>query len=135
MAKAQRVTFLKATLRDQPGVLLGLMQDLKSRNIALKSLWGFIKREGDAELYAIAKDPDKLRNAWKVKGLLAEEGTGFFIKGTDKTGVLVKSLEALAQMNINIKAMNAISVSGKYGSLIWVESADIEKAAKALGAK
>jgi hypothetical protein len=135
MAAAQRVTFLKANLRDQPGVLLGVMQDLKSRNIALKSLWGFGKRDSDAELYAIAKDSEKLRDAWKASGLLAEEGTGFFLKGTDKTGVLVKSLEALTQANINIRAIMAIAVGGKYGTLMWVDSADIEKTAQALGAK
>jgi hypothetical protein len=135
MAAAQRVTFLKANLRDQPGVLLGVMQDLKSRNIALKSLWGFGKRDSDAELYAIAKDSEKLRDAWKASGLLAEEGTGFFLKGTDKTGVLVKSLEVLTQANINIRAIMAIAVGGKYGTLMWVDSADIEKTAQALGAK
>lgn len=133
MALAQRVTFLKANLRDQAGVLFGVMQDLKSRNIALKGLWGFGKRDGDAELYAIPKDPDKLRSAWQSSGLLAEEGTGFFLKGADKTGVLLKSLEALA--NINIKAITAAAVSGKYGAFIWVDSADVEKAAQALGAK
>lgn len=135
MAKVQRVTFFKANLRNQPGVLLGLMQDLKSRNVALKSLWGFGKSEGDAELYAIAKDPDKLRNAWKATGLLAEEGTGFFLKGVDKTGVLLKSLEALTHASINVRAIIAIAVSGNFGSLIWIDSADVEKAAQALGAK
>jgi hypothetical protein len=135
MTKPQRVTFLKANLKDQPGTLLGIMKDLKSKNIALKSLWGFGKSEGAADLVAIPKDPDKLRNAWKAAGVLAEEGTGFFITGVDKTGVLLKSLEALAQANVNIKASIAIAVSGKYGSIIWVDAVDVEKAAQALGAK
>ena len=135
MAKPQRVTFLKANLKDQPGSVLGIMKDLKSKNIALKSLWGYGKSEGAADLYAIAKDPDKLRDAWKASGVFAEEGTGFFIKGVDKTGVLLKSLEALAQANVNMKALIAIAVSGKYGSIIWVDAMDVEKAAQVLGAK
>jgi hypothetical protein len=135
MAKAQRVIFMKVNLRDQPGVLLGVMQDLKSKKIALKSLWGFGKQDGGAELYAIAKDPEKLRNAWKSPDLPAEEGTGFFLKGTDTTGVLVKSLEALSHVNVNIRAINAIALSGKYGTIIWVDPADVEKTAQALGAK
>jgi hypothetical protein len=72
MAKPQRVTFLKANLKDQPGTLLGVMKDLKSKNIALKSLWGYGRSEETAELFAIAKDPDKLRNAWKATGVFAE---------------------------------------------------------------
>jgi len=135
MAKPQRVTFLKANLKDQPGTLLGIMRDLKSKNIALKSLWGYGKSEGAADLFAIAKDPDKLRNAWKATGVFAEEGTGFFIKGVDKTGVLLKSLEVLAQANVNIKASIAIAVSGKFGSIIWVDAMDVEKAAQVLEAK
>jgi hypothetical protein len=135
MATAQRLTYIKANLRDQPGVLLGVMQDLKSRNIALKALWGFKKKDGEAELNAIAKDPDKLRDAWKSSGLFAEEGTAFFLKGADKTGVLIKSLEALSEANINIWALNAIAVSGKYGTIIWVDPAEVEKTAQALGAK
>jgi hypothetical protein len=135
MAKPQRVTFLKANLKDQPGTLLGIMKDLKSKNIALKSLWGYGKSEGAVDLFAIAKDPDKLRNAWKATGVFAEEGTGFFIKGVDKTGVLLKSLEALAQANVNIKASIAIAVSGKFGWIIWVDAMDVEKAAQVLGAK
>ena len=135
MSKPQRVTILKANLKDQPGSVLGIMKDLKSKNIALKSLWGYGKSEGAADLYAIAKDPDKLRDAWKASGVFAEEGTGFFIKGVDKTGVLLKSLEALAQANVNMKALIAIAVSGKFGSIIWVDAMDVEKAAQVLGAK
>ncbi|MCX6122695.1 MAG: hypothetical protein NTX44_13880 [Ignavibacteriales bacterium] len=135
MAKPQRVTILKANIKDQPGTVLGIMKDLKSKNIALKSLWGSGKSEGAADLYAIAKDPDKLRNAWKASGVFAEEGTGIFITGVDKTGVLLKSLEALAQANVSMKALIAIAVSGKYGSIIWVDAMDVEKAAQVLGAK
>jgi hypothetical protein len=135
MAKPQRVTFLKANLKDQPGTLLDILKDLKSKNIALKSLWGYGKGEGTADLFAIAKDSDKLRNAWKATGMSVGEGTGFFINGVDKTGVLLKSLEALAQANVNIKASIAIAVSGKFGSIIWVDAMDVEKAAHVLGAK
>lgn len=135
MAKVQRVTFFKANLTDRPGVLLGIMQELKSKGIGLTCLWGFGKPEGNAELFVVAKNPDKIKNVWKASGVLAEEGTGFLLKGADRTGVLVKSLEALANAGINIKAMNAVAVGGNYGSLIWVDTADIEKAAETLGAK
>jgi hypothetical protein len=135
MAKPQRVTILKANLKDQPGTLLGIMKDLKSKNIALKCLWGYGKSEGAADLFAIAKNPEKLRNTWKASGVYAEEGTGFFITGVDKTGVLLKSLEALAQANINLKALHAIAVSGKFGSIILIDAMDVEKAAQVLGTK
>lgn len=133
MAKPQRATYFKANLEDKPGALLAVMKDLKAGNLGLTGLWGFATSPGNAELHVVAKNPDKLRDAWKSSGKLAEEGTGFWVKGADKTGVLVKTLEALANAGVNITAIDAIAVGGRYGSFIWVNPADVEKAAKALG--
>ena len=57
------------------------------------------------------------------------------MKGADKTGALVKSLEAIAQASINIMAIDAIAVSGNYGSIIRVAPPDVDKTATALSAK
>jgi len=135
MAKPQRVTYFKANLEDKPGALLAIMQDLKSKNLGLTGLWGFATQPGKAELYIVAKNPDKVRKAWQSAGLIAEEGTGFLLKGTDKTGVLVKNLQAIADAGVNIRAIDAIAVGGRYGSFVWVAPADVERAAHALGAK
>ena len=134
MAKAQRVTYFKVTVQDQPGVLLKIMQDLKTKNISLSALWAYGKGEGSAEIFAMAKKPEKLNAALQALGFTAEERVGFFMKGADKAGVLVKSLEALAQANINIKATHAMAVSGKFGALFLFDTADIDKAANILGA-
>ena len=135
MAKIIRGIYFKAALEDKPGALLKVMQDLKAKNIALAGLWGFGTPQGKAHLYAIPKSPDKLRDAWKASGLLAEEGTGFWIKGADRTGALSKSLEALASAGINIGAIHAIAAGGQFGSFLWVNAADVTKAAGALGVK
>ena len=135
MAKAQRVTYFKANLEDKAGALLALAKDLKSENLGLIGLWGYGTSTGRGDVFAIPKSPEKLRNAWKQAGILVEEGTAFFLKGTDKTGALVKSLEAIAQAGVNITAMNALAVGGKYGSVVWVPQADVQKTAQALGAK
>jgi prephenate dehydratase len=135
MAKVARGVYFKAVLEDKPGALLKVMQDLKAKNIALSGLWGFGTSQGKAHLYAIPKNPEKLRNAWKASGLLAEEGTGFWIKGADRTGALNQSLEALASAGVNIGAIHAIAVGGQFGSFLWVSAEDVNKAAQALGAR
>ena len=124
-----------ANLVDKPGELLNILQELKSQNIGLSGLWGFGTKPGKAQLFVVGKDAKKLRNTWKASGLLAEEGTGFFVKGADRTGALLKTLEALANDGINIHAIDAISVGGQFGSFIWVESRKVAQAAKALGLK
>jgi hypothetical protein len=135
MAKVTRGIYFKAALEDKPGALLKVMQDLKAKNIALSGLWGFGTSQGKAQLYVVSKNPDKLRDAWKASGLLAEEGTGFWIKGADRTGALNKSLEALTGAGVNIGAIHAIAVGDQFGSFLWVTAADARKAAEALGAK
>ncbi len=135
MAKAQRVTYFKINLEDKAGSLLGIAQDLKSKKIGLVGLGGQDIQPGKAEIHLIARNPDKLRNAWKSSGMNFEEGTGFFVKGADRTGVLVATLDALATAGVNIVMSEAMGVDGNYGCFIRVAPADVERTAKALKAK
>jgi hypothetical protein len=135
MAKSERMTYLGVNLKDKPGALLKVMRGLKARNIGLSGLWGFVSPSGKAHLYVVAKNPRKLRAVWKAEGVRAEAGTGFCLKGSDRTGVLLQPLEALAKAKVNILAIHAIAVGGKFGSYLWVDAATERKAAKALGAK
>ena len=135
MAKPQRVTYFKVNLEDKAGSLLGIAQDLKSKKIGLVGLGGLGVQGGRAEVSLIAKNPEKLRNAWKSSGINFEEGTGFFVKGSDRTGVLVATLDALAKAGVNIVMSEAMGVGGNYGCFIQVAPADVERTAQALGAK
>jgi prephenate dehydratase len=135
MAKPQRVPYFKINVEDRPGALLAILQDLKSRNINLSGLRGENTTPGQAEVYLSAKSADKLRNAWKSSGMNFEEGTGFFVKGTDKTGALVKTLDAIAKAGVSMVTSEAMAVSGNYGLFIRVAPGDVEKTAQALGAK
>ena len=135
MAKSKRMTYLVASVDDRPGTAMKLLHDLKKSNIGLVGLWGFGMPDGKAKIYAVAKNPEKLRTLWMGSGLMAEEGTGFLVSGTDRTGVLLKTLEGLAAAGINIKMMDALATGGKFVSLIWVAPAQVEDAAKALGCK
>ncbi len=134
MAKAKRIAYFKAKIEDKPGALLALVKDLKSKNLGLIALKG-VGQAGQGEILVVAKSPDKLRDAWKASGTLAEEGTAFFVSGADKTGALVASLDAIAKAGVNIAATEAIAVGGKFGVILWVAPGDLDKTAHALGAK
>ncbi|MBI3940089.1 MAG: hypothetical protein HY315_04595 [Acidobacteria bacterium] len=133
MAKVERVSYFMADLDDKPGVLLKILQSLKAKNISLAGLWGFGTHGGKATLFVIARNPDKLRKAWSA-GLLAQEGTGFFVTGADRTGALIATLKALAEKGVNIHAIDAVAVGGRFGSFIWVKAEDVERAGQALKA-
>ena len=131
---AQRITYFKAKVEDKPGALLALAKNLKTKNIGLVSLKG-VGQAGQGDILLVAKNPDDLRNEWKVSGSLVEEGTAFFLSGADKTGALLTSLEALANAGVNIVATEAVAVGGRYGAILWVSPSDLEKTAQALKAK
>ena len=132
MARAQRVRYFKTQIDNKPGTLLKVMQQLKSKNLALCGLWGFAANESAADLYVVPKNPAKLRELWKAAGILQEEGVGFWLKGVHRTGDLNKSLEDLSKAGVNIESVDAISVGKQFGSFVWVNPNDIDKAAKAL---
>ncbi len=135
MAKRKLVTYFKTTLEDKPGMVLAVAKEMKSKNLGLLALWAYSTQPGQGELYCIPKNPDKFRGAYKPSGMQMEEGSGFFVKGADKTGALVKTLEAIEKEGVNIMAIHAIAAGGNYGLFIRVASTDVEKTAKALGAK
>jgi len=134
MAKAKRLAYFKANIDDKPGALLALTKDLKGKKLDLIALKG-VAQAGQGEILVIAKSPDKLRDAWKASGALVEEGTVFFLSGTDTTGALVTSLDAIAKAGVNLVATEALAVGGKFGAVIWVSPEDLDKTAQALGAK
>lgn len=135
MPKAQGVTYFKTVVQDKPGALLAVLKDLKAKNVGLVGLKASGSQPEQTEVYLIAKKPDKLRDALKSLSVMFEEGTSFFVRGADKTGALVKTLEAVANAGVNITASNAMAVGGSYGFFIQVAPADVEKTATALGAK
>ncbi len=135
MATAHRVTYFKARIEDKPGTLLSVLNELKSKNLALGGLWASPTEPGWSDLYVIPKNPDKVRNFWKGSPLSPEEGTAFFVKGTDKTGALLKTLETIARGGINLIRTEALAVGGKYGTFFLVAPLDVDRASKVLGAK
>ena len=129
---AQRVTVLKANLKHRPGALLKVMSTLKARNLGLTGLWGFSTSGGKAELYLAAKNPAKTKAALRKMRMFGSEMAVFSVKGRDRTGALNSALGKLARKGVNIRAVHAIAVGGKFGSYIWVDARSVNKAARAL---
>jgi hypothetical protein len=134
MAKSKPVTFFKTRLEDKPGALQVVANQLKAKNVGLTALWAYATQMGEAQMYCIPKDVERFRNFAKAQGLSIEEGNGFFLKGSDRTGALVKPLDAIAKAGINIVALHSLAAGGNYGAFLQVAPADIEKTGKVLGA-
>jgi len=135
MILARRVRFFKVHIANKPGTLLAVTKRLKEQKLGLCGLWGYATSGPTAELYVVPKDPNKFRALWSSEGILKEEGVGFWLTGANRTGALNKSLDLLCRAGVNIESIDAICVGKEFGSFIWVDPSDIEKAAKALEAR
>ena len=134
MATVKRMTYFKAIVEDKPGALLALVRNLKENNLGLVGMKG-VAQGTHGDVLVIPKDPDKLRISWRAVGNLVEEGTLFFVSGTDTTGALLTSLEALTNIGVNVVAIEGAAVGGKYGAFLWVAPEDLDRTSEALGAQ
>jgi predicted amino acid-binding ACT domain protein len=58
------------------------------------------------------------------------------VQGGDRKGAVAILLKKLADNKINVTAVDAVSAgAGRYAAILWVKPEDVNKAAKALGAK
>lgn len=69
-------------------------------------------------------------NKWKLVG----PKRGFLIQGDDRIGAIADIVGRLADANVNVIALDAISTNGRYGALCWVSPRDVKKAGQILGA-
>jgi hypothetical protein len=83
----------------------------------------------------VPADEKALQAAAKKANLkLSERKTVFLVEGDDKPGAIAELLQKLGAAGANVTALDAVKAGSKYGALVWVKAADVDKAAKALGA-
>lgn len=117
------------------GAGVGVFETLKAEGVNLIAFLGFPAGWGRAQLDFFPEDKDKFISAIKKAGYKAiGPRTAFLIQGDERTGAVADILEKLKQAQINITAMEAVSGGqGRYGAVLWVKPADINKASQALG--
>jgi hypothetical protein len=77
-----------------------------------------------------ARQARREKAKWKVVG----PKRGFLVQGEDRTGAAAELLERLGTAKINVTAIDAASVNGRYGAMFWVAPKDVKKTAALLGA-
>jgi hypothetical protein len=111
-----------------------VLQALKDAGVNLLAFSGFPSGRR-AQLDFFPADAAAFRavakaNRWKLIG----PKRGFLVQGDDRIGAIADLVSKLAGANINVIAMDAVSVDGRYGALCWVAPRDVKKAAALLGA-
>ncbi len=56
------------------------------------------------------------------------------MEGEDRVGALVETLEKIAGQGINLHAVDAVSLGGRFAAYVWSDPKDEEQLGRALGA-
>jgi hypothetical protein len=131
----RQVDYFYVLVPHKPGEAARALRALKDAGVNLVAFSGFPEgRRGQLDFIpadvAAFKSVAKA-NKWKVVG----PKRGFLIQGDDRVGAIADIVGALADAKINVIAIDAVCVDGRYGALCWVAPRDVKEAAQALKAQ
>lgn len=130
----RKVDYFKAQVQDKAGEGARILAALRAEGINLLFFTGF-PRGRKAQLDFVPEDGTDFRKAARKAGLAVTKKTAFLVQGQDRPGVIAGIASKLADAGVNITAIDAVAAGeGRYGAIVWVKTADVRKAAKALGA-
>jgi hypothetical protein len=135
MDSVRKVTYFAMEVPNRPGEGNRVLGALADAGVNLLAFSGFPSGR-KAQLDIIPEDVAVFKNAVKaVKIKTRPQKFGFLIQGDDRKGAVAALLKTLADKNINVTAIDAVSAgAGRYAAILWVEPKNVNKAAKALGA-
>jgi hypothetical protein len=131
----RRVTYYYTTISDKPGEGARLLGVLRSAGVNLLALHAFPSAR-KAQVDFVPSDEGVFTAAAKnAKIKVSKPKTAFLLDGDDRVGALAGVLARLAAAKINVTAVTGVCAGmGRYGAILWVKPAAVNKAAAALGA-
>jgi hypothetical protein len=136
MASIRKVDYFRLMVSDKPGQGASIMQSLADAGVNLLAFTGFPNGRR-AQLDLIPENTAKLRAAAKeMKLKLGGRKTVFLLRGDDRVGALTKVLNKLAEANVNVTAVDAVSGGqGRFGAILWVKPDQVGRTSRLLKAK
>ena len=132
----KKVAYLAVDVPNKAGegaCLLGILAEAGVNLLAFTGFPSGRKAQLDIVPENVAACKKVLRTA-KIK--TRPQKFGFLVQGDDKRGAVAALLGKLGKEKINVTAIDAVSAGkGRYGAILWVNSGDLNKAAKVLRAK
>lgn len=130
---ARQVDYFYIEVANKLGEGARILRTLKDAGVDLLAFSGFPSGRR-AQLDFFPADSAAFRsvaktNKWKVVG----PKRGFLVSGDDRVGAVADLMGRLADANIDVIALDAVGVDGRYGAMCWVAPRHVKKAAAILG--
>ena len=128
----ERATYFSIKTADRSGELARFTKRMSEHGVNLGGVWAFGVGRGSAEIIAIPRDVPAFKRALLGAGWVVQEGACFHLSGDDRAGALADTLDRIAQEDVNLQAVDAMGISGRYSAYVWCEEKDMEKLRKIL---
>ena len=132
----RKVEHFSTLVPNRPGQAFKVLSSLVSAGVDLLACSG-TERGRRAQIEVVPDSSTKLRAAARKAGLAFEaRKTGYLIRGQDRPGALASHLAKLADHEINVTGIDALTTGkGRWGAIIWVDPLHVAKATRVLGAR
>jgi hypothetical protein len=132
----KKVAYFAMDVPNKPGEGARVLGALAEAGVNLLAFTGFPSGR-KAQLDIIPEDVAIFKKAVKAAKMKTRpQKFGFLVQGNDRKGAVAGLLKILAEKKISVTAVDAVSAgAGRYAAILWVESKDMNKTAKALGSR
>jgi len=135
MDTIRRADYFSLEVPNKVGEGARLLGALRDAGINLTAFTAFPSGRR-AQIDFIPDDSAAFKAAARKLGIKVEpRKTVFIVQGDDRPGAIAEICQRLADAGINMIAMDAASAGNeRYAGMFWVDSGDVKKATKVLGA-
>ena len=137
--KIKRVDYYYVQVPNQPGQAFETLAKLKEAKVNLLAFTAFPTDNNNAQMVMVPEKPEAFLKTATAAGMkLSAKKQAFFVQGKDRPGALAEIFQKLAAAKVNVHASSATSAGATFGTnnfgfMIWVKTADLDAASKALG--
>jgi hypothetical protein len=131
----RKVAYFSMDVPNRPGEAARVLWILADAGVNLLECAGFPSGR-KAQFDFVPEDVTAFKKATRAAKIETHpQKFGFLVQGEDRKGAVAELLKPLAEKKINVTAVHALSAGeGRYAAILWVETKDVSKAAKTLGA-
>ncbi len=129
-----RIEYVPITVPDRPAEGAKITAELRKRGINLLAIHGFPITGGKAQIDLVPEDMTSFtKTAKEMNWTMGPKKTAFLIQGEDRVGAVADIHERLAGAGISVIAATGVTAgNGRFGCILWVSPADVEKTARTL---